>query len=113
MIRNRVAPIELPKVKEQHRVGVFGEFADVMDDAIARAEAAPGKAQRERALFFRHLRDKVDHDRFGRMQERFLSDGVLDPAADLVKYIDPTLWFESKLAIAQRLGLKGLSLIHI
>ncbi len=105
MIRFRVEPKPLPNVRDVHTVGVFGRFEDVVDDRIARLEASEEPADKEKVRFFRYLRNLVDHKKFGEMQEFQLSDAKLNPKSDFPKYIDPTIWFESKLAMAQRIGL--------
>ena len=105
MIRLRVEPKPLPKVKDEHYPGVFGRFEDVVDERIARLETSNEPFDREKVRFFRFLRDRVDPVKFGEMQEFQLSDAKLNPNSDFPKYIDPTIWFESKLAMAQRIGL--------
>ncbi|MDF8332082.1 hypothetical protein [Novosphingobium cyanobacteriorum] len=105
MIRYRVEPKPLPKVKAEHLPGVFGEFLDVVDSSIARFEASRNRFDQEKARFYRYLRERVDPVRFGEMQEAQLADAKLRPNSDIVKYIDPTLWFESKLKSARQLNL--------
>ena len=105
MIRNRVAPIVLPKVKEEHLVGVFGEFTDVIDDRIAALEPSRRPFDQEKCRFYRYLKQLVDAEKFGRMQEVQLANAALNARSDIAKYIDPTRWFESKLAMARCIGL--------
>lgn len=113
MIRYRVEPKPLPKVREVHHLGVFGRFEDVIDDRIAQLSASSDPFDAEKARFFRYLRERVDADKFGKMQDFQLSDGKLNLNSDFPKYIDPTIWFESKLAIAQRIGLPTRPPLHI
>lgn len=113
MIRNRVAPMPLAKVKEQHLPGVFGEFEDVVGDAIARLSETNRPGRDEKIRFYRYLLDRVDAKKFGEMQDYHLSEGVVDPNADISKYIDPTIWFESKLSLAARIGLPTRAPMHI
>lgn len=105
MIRHRVEPKPLPKVKAEHLPGVFGEFTDVVDAAIARFEATRHPIELEKARFFHYLKTRVDPIKFGEMQEFQLSDQKLRLDSDIVKYIDPTTWFASKLKSARHLGL--------
>jgi hypothetical protein len=105
MIRYRVEPRPLLKVKELHLDGVFGEFDDVVNRDIARCERSSEKIDQEKARFFKYLKQRVDRAKFGDMQEFQLSEGKLRPDSDMVKYIDPVTWFDSKLRIALRLGL--------
>jgi hypothetical protein len=105
MIRYRVEPRLLPKIKEVHLDGVFGNFEDVVDRDIARSELSPEQIDQEKARFFKYLKGRVDAAKFGEMQEFQLSEGKLRLDSDMVKYIDPVTWFESKLRIALRIGL--------
>lgn len=105
MIRNRVEPKPLPKVRPMHLPGVFGEFEDVVAEAIRTLEPATDPFSREKLRFFRFLLTRVDTDKFGAMQEAQLADGKLNLATDIVKYIDPVCWFESKLRLAHAVQL--------
>lgn len=113
MVRNRVARKTLPKVKEQHHHGVFGDFDHVMDDMIERLEKANLPFEMECARFFRYLKQRVDSEKFGAMQETYLSDEKLNLNSDTVKYIDPTIWFVSKLALAQQIQLDKRAPVEI
>lgn len=105
MIRYRVEPIDLPNVMPVHFPGVFGEFADVVDEVIAKLESGTTAFDLEQLRFFRFLRETVDTEKFGAMQEFQLSPGKFKPASDIVKYIDPVGWFVSKLSLAHRVNL--------
>jgi hypothetical protein len=105
MIRYRVEPRPLPKVKEEHYPGIFGEFSDVVDAAIAEYEASDSPSAPENARFFRYLKQRVDPTRYGAIQELQLSDAKLRLDSDMAKYLDPIIWFDHKLLAAQRLGL--------
>lgn len=112
-IRHRVAPKHLPKVKDEHLDGVFGEFDDVIDRRLSVLEASELPFDAEKARFFRHLKELVDSDRFGEMQAFQLDDSRLRLDSDMVKYIDPTVWFESKLVLAQICGIDKRAPIDI
>lgn len=105
MVRYRVQPKPLPKVRDFHLEGIFGEFEDVIDQAIAQNEALLEPIGKERACFFQFLKERVDPVQFGEMQEAQLADGKVRLDSDLVKYINPVTWFESKLTQALRLEL--------
>lgn len=105
MVRYRVEPRPLPKVRSQHHDGIFGDFDDVIDEAIERNEALNSETGQEVARFFRHLKAMVDREKFSKMQKFQLSDDKLDLDADLVKYIDPITWFESKVRLARQIEL--------
>jgi hypothetical protein len=105
MIRYRVEPRPLPKVKELHHDGVFGEFEDVVDRTIERCERSSDPIEAEKARFFRYLKDRVDPVKFGEMQAIQLAEGKVRLDSDMVKYIDPTAWFDSKVQAALRISL--------
>lgn len=105
MIRNRVEPKPLPKVRPFHLQGIFGEFEDVVNTEIRNLESATDPFSCEKQRLFRHLLGLVDTGKFGAMQEAQLADGKLNLATDIVKYIDPVGWFESKLRAALLIGL--------
>ena len=105
MIRYRVEPRPLPKVKELHHDGVFGEFEDVVDRTIERCERSSDPVEKEKARFFRYLKERVDPVKFGEMQAIQLAEGKVRPDSDMVKYIDPSAWFDSKVQAALRIGL--------
>jgi hypothetical protein len=113
VIRNRVEPKPLPKVKQEHLAGVFGHFEDVIDSRIVHYEASKDHLDVERVRFYRHLLQRVDAEAFGRMQEFQLADGKVRLDSDIVKYIDPTMWFESKLLSAWQIGLDKRNPINI
>jgi len=105
MIRYKVAQKPLPKVKDQHLRGVFGDFDQLIDEMVEKLEATGLPFDAECGRFFRYLKERVDSDKFGAMQEIYLSDEKLNLNSDTVKYIDPTVWFVSKLGLAQTIGL--------
>ncbi|MBV9529368.1 MAG: hypothetical protein JOZ79_13545 [Sphingomonas sp.] len=114
MIRFRVEPRPLPAVKDLHLDGVFGNFDDIVDREIAACEKSEDKFDQEKARFFRYLKSHVDSQKFGEMQEFQLSgQGKLRLESDMVKYIDPAIWFDSKLRMALRVGLNRRDPIDI
>src|SRR6188472_3916764 len=102
-IRYRMPPLVLPRVKEKYYQGVFGEFGDVVRARIAELRGSTSAINEEKARFFEYLLTQIDAEKFGRLQESFLSPPVIDHGC--IKYFDPITWFESKLALARRLGL--------
>jgi hypothetical protein len=113
MIRYRVEPKPLPSVRELHYTGIFGEFEDVVDVAIARYAGSEDPVEQERARFFRYLKLRVDPAKYGAMQDFQLTDEKVRRNLDFTKYIDPTMWFESKLAMAHLIGLDTRAPISI
>jgi hypothetical protein len=105
MIRYRVEPRPLPRVKDFHLDGVFGEFEDVIDRAVTRSERSSDPIEIEKARFFRYLKSRVDPVKFGQMQEVQLAEGKVRMDSDMVKYIDPCAWFDSKVRASLLIGL--------
>lgn len=105
MVRYRVQPRPLPRVKEQHLDGVFGAFEDMIDETIERYERLADPMDSEKARFFRYLKGRVDAAKFGEMQEAQLAEDKVRMDSDMVKYIDPVWWFDSKIQAALRMGL--------
>jgi len=114
MIRYRVAPRPLPNVKDLHHDGVFGEFDDIIDREIAECEASSDPFDREKARFFRHLKERIDSSKYAEMQEFQLSgESKLRLDSDMVKYIDPAIWFDGKLRMVFMAGLHKRSPMDI
>jgi len=101
----RIPPIALPKVKDHHLVGVFGDFEQVVRSRIAQLSVGRHPFHRYKIRLFNHLLEIVSAEKYGEIQARFLGPGGVDPKADTAKYLDPIVWFESKLMTALRLGL--------
>ena len=97
--------VALPKVKEQHLPGVFGDFSTIVNQRINELKQSKRAVDLEKGRFFEYLLNLVDASQYRAIQARFLDPKVLDKKSDLVKYLDPIIWFESKLALALRLGL--------
>ncbi len=104
-LKMRVQPVALPKVKEQHFFGIFGNFEDVIQLRIAQLRRFDQPQNRTKIRFFEFLLNEVDARRYGEIQDHFLAPERIDPKADTVKYLDPLVWFESKIGFALRLGL--------
>lgn len=104
-IRFRIEPVVLHNVNEQHRRGVFGRFEDVIRVRLSELRQTKYPFDAEKVRFFEFLLSEVDVEAFGQVQDDFLNPDVLDVNSNMVKYIDPVVWFESKLAIAYLLNL--------
>jgi hypothetical protein len=104
-LKMRVQPVALPKVKEQHFFGIFGNFEDVIQLRITQLRRGDQSQNRIKIRFFEFLLNEVDARRYGEIQDYFLAPERIDPNADTVKYLDPLVWFESKIGFALRLGL--------
>lgn len=105
MVSYRVNPKPLARIRDLHVPGVFGNFAESMDSSIQRFQDDSNPTAKERVKFFSYLKMLVDADRFGAMQDHYLSDEMLVTGVNPVKYIDPIVWFVSKLSLARAIGL--------
>jgi hypothetical protein len=101
----RLQPFDLPKVKKEHYPGIFGDFESVLACRIAELRGLRTPQAGQKIAFFEYLLDTVDPKAFAAIQDDFVRPGKVDLGVDLPKYIDPIIWFESKLVIAQRMGL--------
>jgi hypothetical protein len=101
--RWRVPPCQLLTVNPKFYPGIFGEFGDVVRARIEKLRNSKNWARREYARFFEWLLNEVDAELYGRIQEIYLRPPFDEFAA--LKYLDPIVWFEHKLAFAHKLGL--------
>lgn len=103
--RSKTRPEDLLKLKEIHHRGVFGDFTIVINERIRELAAHKHPINIEKIKFFEYLLQRVDAVEFARVQAKFLDLAIHEPKVDLPKYIDPLIWFESKLSVAHLLGL--------
>ena len=105
-----VPAFDLPEVKVAHHAGLFGDFPEVVGAHIETLRQNPNPTSKIKADFFQNLCDTVDHDRFRALQREFVRKDRYEQGKDsnyvqFVKYIDPIVWFDSKLNAALRLRL--------
>lgn len=107
MMTTVVEPFNLPGVHVDHLPGIFCAFDQVVSGHIARLREGESPLNLVAADFFEHLLENVDHDAFRRAQVEFLSPRWLESGNRtwVLKYLDPIMWFSTKLAVATRLGL--------
>jgi len=103
---NRIGVSEVPlrKVRAEHLPFIYGDYREVVEARIAKVSGDDYQS-REIRRFFNFLLTEVDAADYRRVQMRYLDPKVIDPNADVIKYLDPIIWFESKLRLAQSLGL--------
>jgi hypothetical protein len=101
----RLQPIDLPKVKKEHYTGIFGDFQSVLTHRMAELKPFRTLQATRKIALFQYLLDTVDPKAFAALQDDFLAPDRIDLTVDLPKYIDPIIWFESKLTIATRMDL--------
>ena len=102
-----VVPFNLPGVHVGHLPGIFCAFDQVVSAHIARLREGEDPLNLVAADFFQHLLETVDHDAFRRTQVEFLSPRWLESGNRtwVLKYVDPIIWFSTKLSVATKLGL--------
>jgi hypothetical protein len=90
----------IAQIKEEHLPGVRGDFNEILRARIKRRRGTNSPASQDMARFFEYLLDQVDTAEYRNIQEKFQEkpDGK-------TKYLDPIMWFESKLRIALSLEL--------
>jgi SAM-dependent methyltransferase len=99
-----VPEVELRKVRSVHLPRIYGDFRSLVEARIAEAEPN-NHPSAELRRFLNYLLAEVDTDEYRRIQQHYLSPEIVDPNADIVKYLDPIMWFESKLQLAWLLKL--------
>lgn len=105
MIAYTVQPFDLPKVRQEHFAGIFGDFRAVVSHRINELQYARHPLARHRMAFFEFLLRETDIEHYAEIQRFFLDPARLDLESDVAKYLDPIIWFESKIALAVRLEL--------
>jgi len=99
-----VPEVHLRKVRPEHLPSIYGDFREVVGHRLAQIRSNDAQSA-ELRRFFEYLLEEVDADEYRRVQLHYLDPEVVNPDADIVKYLDPIIWFESKLRLAQSLDL--------
>lgn len=99
-----VPEVHLRKVRPEHLPHIYGDFREVVENRVAQIRTTDAPSM-ELRRFFAYLLKEVDADEYRRVQLQYLDPDVVDPNADIVKYLDPVIWFESKVRLAQSLDL--------
>jgi hypothetical protein len=99
-----VARVPLAKVRDEHLPGIYGDFREIVEAHIANSNGKEFAAVESRR-FFEYLLENVDAKKYREIQRHYLDPKIVNPNADIVKYLDPTTWFESKLRLCYILGL--------
>src|ERR1700729_3803791 len=105
MPENRVVRANIPGIKPEHLDRMFDGFRATVEARIGELRAANDANGERGAAFFEYLLNEVDAEQFGRIQQLFLADAGRAENSNMLKYIDPVTWFESKLSIARWLAL--------
>jgi len=100
-----VARVDIAGIKPEHLDRMFGDFRATIEARIAELRAQDDANGARGAAFFEFLLKEVDAAQFGRIQQLFLGDASRAENSNMLKYIDPVTWFESKLSIARWLKL--------
>jgi len=92
----------LSDIKDVHIPGVQGNFREIIEARIIKLRSTKSADNHDSARFFEYLLSEVDADEYSLIQRHYLSapDGM-------TKYLDPIVWFESKLRVARKLGLNN------
>lgn len=96
---------DFPSIKAEHLKWMFGDFRDMVQDRIAELREGARAMDAPKASFFEYLLSEVDGEQFGLVQKLFLGESSRAENGNMLKYIDPITWFESKLNIAHWLEL--------
>jgi hypothetical protein len=101
----RVEPFALPNVKPEQWPRIFGDFREVVGQHLRGLRAAKASGSQLKEHFFEFLIEEVDAGAYAEIQANFLDPGILDTMGDMLKYLDPVMWFEGRFSSAVRLGL--------
>ena len=96
--------VPLPKIRVELLENIYGDFREVIEKKISKP-GADGDVSAEYSRFFEYLLSNIDAAKYQSIQERFLDPSVVDPNSDVVKYLDPVIWFQSKVRLCLTLGL--------
>lgn len=97
--------MSIPGIKPLHLRRMFGDFRETVAGRIGelRESGEPNSAQA--IAFFEYLLKEVDAAQYALVQQEFLGDSANAANSNMLKYLDPINWFESKLSIARWLKL--------
>ena len=103
---NRLGIEEVPlrKVRAEHLPIIYGDFREIIEARIAKVSGSDYQSGETRR-FFSYLLSEVDANDYRRIQLHYLDPNIVERDSDVVKYLDPILWFESKLRLAWMLNL--------
>lgn len=104
-MKMHLEPFDLPKVKEQHYPGLFNSFEETVNKRIDELKEDGRPISFEMIGFFGFLLKEIDPKDFFEMQQHFLNAETTPRNSDHFKYIDPIIWFESKIRVAILAGL--------
>jgi SAM-dependent methyltransferase len=99
-----VPEVHLRKVRPEHLPKIYGDFRETVEARVAQIRTNDAHSV-ELRRFFEYLLAEVAAGEYLRVQRHYLDPKVVDPDADIVKYLDPVTWFESKVRLAQSLDL--------
>ncbi|HEX4861278.1 MAG TPA: hypothetical protein VFV07_08580, partial [Rhizomicrobium sp.] len=100
-----LARTDIAGIKPEHLDRMFGDFRATIESRITELRAQDDANGARGAAFFEFLLKEVDAAQFARIQQLFLGDAGRAENSNMLKYIDPVTWFESKLSIARWLKL--------
>jgi hypothetical protein len=105
MTERSLVRTDITGVKPEHLDRMFGDFRTTIETRIAELLAQNDANGERGAAFFEFLLKEVDAGEFARMQQLFLGNPATAENKNMLKYIDPVTWFDSKLSIARWLAL--------
>ncbi len=92
-------------IKPEHLQRLSAGFHETVTGRIDELRAAGDPNSIQAMGFFEYLLGEVDAERFDRVRQRRLADLSAAGNVNMLKYLDPVTWFESKLSIARFLKL--------
>ena len=100
-----VEPFQIRDVHLKHEEGVFSDFHHMIDLRINALEHTDNKEKLLFVSFLKHLKENFDNKQYASLQKEFLPEEKAQRYGNMMKYLDSTRWFESKMDLISRLDL--------
>ena len=100
-----IEPFNIRAVNEKHLEGIFGQFDQVMNSHIDKLQKTNSNKHELEISLFSHLRDTIDSADYAAIQHKHIYKTAKGEFSGHLKYINPAIYFSSKLATAMSLDL--------
>jgi hypothetical protein len=97
--------LKIDGIKPEHLMRMTLGFRETVLERIAELRPLGNPNSLQAMSFFQYLLSEVDEAFYDRVRRQFLDDPASAANANMLKYLDPINWFESKLSIARWLKL--------
>lgn len=105
--------MDITNVNIKHQRRIFPNFHDQLEKRIQELEHSEDALLSDFAVFYRHLLDSIDFQEYESIKSEFLTPQKSLAYSNMLKYLDHTYWFESKLDIILKLSLNDSTTLDI